>query len=129
MPEWKDTVTLPRTEFPMKANLPAAESSYTGVDNRPRWVANAAYPACITSGGPFGTGGQAGPCVTRLNNAVGNSVTAAYAIKNQGQNYSWNLSGSVAKATEATLRGLRSGAWRSCWASSERAVRINVCGE
>jgi isoleucyl-tRNA synthetase len=25
MPEWKDTVNLPRTEFPMKANLPAAE--------------------------------------------------------------------------------------------------------
>src|SRR4029434_9987970 len=25
MPEWKDTVNLPRTPFPMKANLPAAE--------------------------------------------------------------------------------------------------------
>jgi isoleucyl-tRNA synthetase len=25
MPEWKDTVNLPRTEFPMKANLPASE--------------------------------------------------------------------------------------------------------
>jgi isoleucyl-tRNA synthetase len=25
MPEWKDTVNLPRTGFPMKANLPAAE--------------------------------------------------------------------------------------------------------
>ncbi|PWT79447.1 MAG: isoleucine--tRNA ligase [Blastocatellia bacterium] len=25
MPEWKDTVTLPRTAFPMKANLPATE--------------------------------------------------------------------------------------------------------
>ncbi len=25
MPEWKDTVNLPRTDFPMKANLPAAE--------------------------------------------------------------------------------------------------------
>jgi isoleucyl-tRNA synthetase len=25
MPEWKDTVNLPRTEFPMKANLPTAE--------------------------------------------------------------------------------------------------------
>jgi hypothetical protein len=23
MPEWKDTVNLPRTDFPMKANLPA----------------------------------------------------------------------------------------------------------
>ena len=25
MPEWKDTVNLPRTAFPMKANLPASE--------------------------------------------------------------------------------------------------------
>ena len=81
----------------INANLPPAESAYTGVDNRPRWVATAAYPACITSGGPFGTGGQAGPCVTRLNNAVGNSVTANYVIKNQNQNHSWNIAGSVSK--------------------------------
>jgi isoleucyl-tRNA synthetase len=26
MPEWKDTVNLPRTEFPMKANLPTSEA-------------------------------------------------------------------------------------------------------
>jgi isoleucyl-tRNA synthetase len=36
MPEWKDTVTLPRTEFPMKANLPAAEpealARWSGID-------------------------------------------------------------------------------------------------
>ena len=25
MPEWKDTVNLPRTDFPMKANLPVTE--------------------------------------------------------------------------------------------------------
>ena len=25
MPEWKDTVNLPRTDFPMKANLQTAE--------------------------------------------------------------------------------------------------------
>src|SRR5919108_5555469 len=25
MPEWKDTVNLPRTDFPMKANLPITE--------------------------------------------------------------------------------------------------------
>ena len=25
MPEWKDTVNLPRTDFPMKANLPTTE--------------------------------------------------------------------------------------------------------
>jgi Carboxypeptidase regulatory-like domain len=81
----------------INANLPPAESSYTGVDNRPRWVATTAFPACATSGGPFGTGGQAGPCATRLNNAVGNSVTAAYVIKNASQNRSWDIAGSVAK--------------------------------
>ena len=25
MPEWKDTVNLPRTDFPMKASLPTSE--------------------------------------------------------------------------------------------------------
>jgi len=35
--------------------------------------------------------------VTRLNNPVGNSVTAAYVIKNQDQNRSWDIAGSVAK--------------------------------
>ena len=25
MPEWKDTVNLPRTDFPMRANLPTSE--------------------------------------------------------------------------------------------------------
>ena len=49
-----------------------------------------AFPVCAASG-------QAGPCVTRLNNAVGNQVTAAYVIKNSNKNYSWNVSGSLAK--------------------------------
>ncbi|MBM3772718.1 MAG: isoleucine--tRNA ligase [Acidimicrobiia bacterium] len=34
MPEWKDTVNLPRTDFPMKANLPTAEPEMLG-----RWSA------------------------------------------------------------------------------------------
>ena len=34
MPEWKDTVNLPRTDFPMKANLPTSEP-----DTLARWVA------------------------------------------------------------------------------------------
>src|SRR6476646_7506577 len=33
MPEWKDTVNLPRTEFPMKANLPTSEP-----ETLARWV-------------------------------------------------------------------------------------------
>ena len=38
-----------------------------------------------------------GPCVTRLNNARGNAVTANYVIKNQSQNRSWNISGAITK--------------------------------
>ena len=74
----------------INANLPAAESAYTGVDNRPRWVATPAFPTCAATG-------QVGPCVTRLNNAVGDQVTAAYVIKNQNQNRSWNIARSLAK--------------------------------
>ena len=78
----------------INANLPAAESAFTGVDNRPRWVATRApvSPACAD-----GTGGQVGPCVTRLNNAAGNPVTADYVIKNQNQNRSWNIAASLTK--------------------------------
>ena len=72
-------------------NLPGAQSVMTGIDDRPRWVPTTAFPACNT------TVGQAGPCVTRLNNAPGDQVTAAYVIKDSSQNYSWNVSGSVAK--------------------------------
>ena len=75
----------------INANLPAAESAYTGADTRPRWVATAAFPACASSG-------QSVPCVTRLNNAVGSQVTAAYVIKNESQNRSWNISGAISKA-------------------------------
>ena len=34
MPEWKDTVNLPRTDFPMKANLPTSEP-----ETLARWAA------------------------------------------------------------------------------------------
>jgi hypothetical protein len=75
----------------INANLPAAQSAYTGVDSRPRWVATTAFPACASAG-------QVGPCVTRLNNAVGNQITANYVIKNQSQNRSSNISGALSKA-------------------------------
>jgi Carboxypeptidase regulatory-like domain len=85
----------------INANLPAAEGNYTGVDNRPRWAATApgtapapgittALPACAANG-------QAGPCFQRLNNEVGNQITANYVIMNQSQNRSWNISGAVTK--------------------------------
>jgi isoleucyl-tRNA synthetase len=38
MPEWKDTVNLPRTDFPMKANLPTSEP-----DTLARWAAMDLY--------------------------------------------------------------------------------------
>jgi len=38
MPEWKDTVNLPRTDFPMKANLPTSEP-----DTLARWDAMNLY--------------------------------------------------------------------------------------
>jgi len=38
MPEWKDTVNLPRTDFPMKANLPTTEP-----DALARWAAMDLY--------------------------------------------------------------------------------------
>jgi hypothetical protein len=84
----------------INANLPAAESAYTGIDNRPRWVATTAFPTCAANG-------QAGPCVTRLNNAIGNQVTANYVIKNTDQNRSWNYAATVSKAMShgLSLRG------------------------
>jgi hypothetical protein len=88
----------------INANLPAAESAFTGVDNRPRWVATTAFPTCAAAG-------QAGPCVTRLNNAVGNQVTNAFVIKNTDKNRSWNVAASLMKPMTS---GFRSPSIRSC---------------
>jgi hypothetical protein len=87
----------------VQANLPGPTGTYTGVDNRNRWVATApgaallpgitvATPACVTT-----VGLENGPCLTRLNNTRGNAVTANYVIKNQNQNRSQNISGAVTK--------------------------------
>ncbi|HJZ71173.1 MAG TPA: class I tRNA ligase family protein, partial [Vicinamibacterales bacterium] len=51
MPEWKDTVNLPRTEFPMKANLPTTEP-----ETLARWQAMDLYGkirACRTGAPKF----------------------------------------------------------------------------
>ena len=74
----------------LNANLPAANSAYTGVDNRPRWVATATSPACAATG-------NVGGCFQRLNNTPGNQITAAYVIKNQSENWSQNISGALTK--------------------------------
>ncbi|HZR25316.1 MAG TPA: carboxypeptidase regulatory-like domain-containing protein [Vicinamibacterales bacterium] len=80
----------------INANLPAPNGAFTGIDNRVRWATTAGpgvgtpYPTCASAG-------QVGPCVSRINNAPGNQVTAAYVIKNTSLNRSWNASGSITK--------------------------------
>ncbi|HXI28836.1 MAG TPA: carboxypeptidase regulatory-like domain-containing protein, partial [Vicinamibacterales bacterium] len=77
----------------INANLPAADAAYTGVDNRPRWAVLPGVPACNTA-----LGQENGPCVTKINNLPGKNITAAYVIKNQSENRSWNISGAVTKS-------------------------------
>ena len=85
----------------INANLPAPTGAYLGVDNRPRWLATAAgaalAPGITTALPACAANGQVGACVSRLNNAVGNQVTAAYVIKNSSQNWSSNISASLSK--------------------------------
>ena len=57
----------------INANLPAAQTTFAGIDNRPRWTSN------------------------RLNTTPGNVVTNAYVIKNNDLGKSWNLSASLSK--------------------------------
>jgi hypothetical protein len=57
----------------INANLPAAHTTFSGPDSRPRWTSN------------------------RINNAAGNQVTSAIVMKNQSVGSSWNISGSLSK--------------------------------
>jgi hypothetical protein len=70
----------------INANLPAAQSAFTGVDARPRWVG----PSCAAP--------TPGPCVNRINNAAGNQVTSAFVMKNQSVGDSWNFSGMLSRS-------------------------------
>jgi hypothetical protein len=56
----------------INANLPAAQTTFTGVDNRPRWTANR-----INTGTP--------------------TITAAYVMKNESMGRSWNISEMLSK--------------------------------
>ncbi len=56
------------------ANLPAAQSAFTGVDARPRYTSN------------------------RINNTPGNVITNAFVLTNQSIGSSWNLSTSVSRS-------------------------------
>jgi len=77
----------------INANLPASNTAYTGIDNRPRWaVIPGGAPACVVT-----VGSENGPCVNKINNARGNQVTANYVLKDQDQNNSWNISGALTK--------------------------------
>ncbi len=57
----------------INANLPAAQSSYVGPDDRPNWTNN------------------------RINNAAGNQVVENIVLTNQNIGRSWSLAGSVTK--------------------------------
>ena len=57
----------------INANLPAAQTAFTGVDNRPRWTAN------------------------RINNTSPNIITSALVMGNQSIGSAWNVSGSLSK--------------------------------
>ncbi len=57
----------------INANLPAAQTNFTGVDNRPRWTSN------------------------RINNATGNQISNATVLKNQNVGFTWNLSAALEK--------------------------------
>jgi hypothetical protein len=76
----------------VQANLPQPDGYYTGVDDRVRWMVTSTIPACVTV-----LGSENGPCATKVNNLPGKDVTAAYVLKSQNQNYSWNISGAVTK--------------------------------
>ncbi|MBZ5557929.1 MAG: carboxypeptidase regulatory-like domain-containing protein, partial [Acidobacteriia bacterium] len=70
----------------INANLPAAQSAYAGVDNRPHWVGTACAAA-----------GQVGPCVNRINNATGDQIIENIVLQNQSVGRSWTVATSLAK--------------------------------
>ena len=69
----------------INANLPAAQSAFTGQDNRPRWVG----ASCVAP--------TAGPCQTRINNVAGNQIVQNIVLQNQSVGRSWNVATSLTK--------------------------------
>ena len=76
----------------INANLPGAQSTFTGVDARPRWV-----------GTPCAATGQLGGCVSRINNDPGNQVTVNYVLKNGSEGRAWNFAETLTKNTRFGL--------------------------
>ncbi len=100
------TTAISTASIYINANLPAPQSAFAGVDNRPRWVGSVVLDSADASDGP---------CVTnRINNAAGNQVTADYVIKNQNIGRSWNVSGSSDEDADAT--GFSAQRWLSATA-------------
>jgi len=73
----------------INANLPAAQSAYTGADSRPRWVGTSCNAPTAT------------PCQNRINNAAGNVITSAIVLKNQNIGRQWNIAATVEKRYKA----------------------------
>jgi hypothetical protein len=71
------------------ANLPAAQSAFTGPDTRPRWVGTSCAAATAT------------PCVTRLNNVAGNQITNAIVLTNSNEGRAWHFAGSLQKSLQS----------------------------
>jgi hypothetical protein len=69
----------------INANLPAAQSAFVGVDNRPRWVGS----SCSAP--------TAAPCVNRINNAAGDQIIENIVLQNENIGRSWNVAASVYK--------------------------------
>jgi hypothetical protein len=80
----------------INANLPAAQSTFAGVDARPRWVGT----PCLSTG-------NVGGCATRINSEPGNVVGVNYVLQNGNEGTSWNFAQSLSKtsATGLTVRG------------------------
>lgn len=75
----------------INANLPAPQSNFTGVDNRPRWVGTScsAVPTPAT-------------CVNRINN-LNPQILQAFVLDNQNIGRAWTSAFSLSKSFQAGL--------------------------
>jgi hypothetical protein len=69
----------------INANLPTAQSQFTGADQRLRWTG----PSCNTP--------TVGACSNRINNAAGNVVSTAVVLENQNIGHGWDISSILEK--------------------------------
>jgi hypothetical protein len=69
----------------INANLPAAQSVFTGTDLRPRWFGSSCSAPTV------------GACQSRINNTAGSVITQNIVLGNQNVGNSWLLSVSVVK--------------------------------